>query len=497
MKWSSYQQAVFDFARSGNAHGCVEAVAGSGKSTTGCEMVSMFEGKGLFTSFTRTIVEDLDRKLKNRGLSNVEAKTYNGFGSRLVYRYMPMKPKLLTGNGEKTAVVLEYDILQPRTRDEEERFWKWRQPIIRCVSIFKALAFLSADEAAANYDRVISQYHLDVPDDNGFKNCTLDTYHVCLNRTDIMDFDDQKLFPLLFGWSIPQVDFLVIDEYQDTCPLESELMLRACTKGRLVVFGDRNQAIYSFKGTKPGSMQDFIESYNATVLPLSICYRCSKAVVDEAKKIVPQIEAAENAIEGGVDTINKEKFRQIVTPKDLVLARVTEHLVKSVISFLADGRAAYVEGADYGVQLCGFVSKIIGEGNPPIEVFAEKLQVYYNEQLKALSLLKKDAAIDALNSKYECLEVLLPSCSNVTDLIRKIQSIFTDKGVGIRHMTAHKSKGLESRDDGNVFILRKDYFPHPRAKTIEQEDEERRLLYVAITRAKNWLFYVTKDKDEK
>jgi superfamily I DNA/RNA helicase len=57
-------------------------------------------------------------------------------------------------------------------------------------------------------------------------------------------------------------------------------------------------------------------------------------------------------------------------------------------------------------------------------------------------------------------------------------------------MTIHKCKGLEC--DGNVYLLGRDKIPHPRAKQQWQIDEENRLMYVAITRAKEGFYYVGK-----
>jgi DNA helicase-2/ATP-dependent DNA helicase PcrA len=319
-----------------------------------------------------------------------------------------------------------------------------------------------------------------------------------LRRTDIIDYDDQKLLPLLYRWTVPQFDFLVIDEYQDTCPIESRLMLSACEHGRIIVFGDRNQAIYSFKGTTPDSMQEFAEKHSARLLPLSICYRCPKAVIREAQKIVPQIEWADDAIEGAVDTITKSHYKQTCTARDIVLARTTDDLVKSVIGFLAEGRAAYVEGREYGTQLKWFVEKHSdNQDNMDAETFKSRMDVHFSETHPELVKYNKEAQALALETKVDTIDVLIVGCQTVGDLRKKIDSIFTDKGVGIRHMTVHKSKGLQGHKDGDVHILRPDKLPHPRAKKPHLREEERRLKYVAQTRTRRNLYYVQKDKDEK
>ncbi len=69
------------------------------------------------------------------------------------------------------------------------------------------------------------------------------------------------------------------------------------------------------------------------------------------------------------------------------------------------------------------------------------------------------------------------------------QDTLMHKGKGVRLMTVHASKGLEFK---YVFItgLEQDLFPHTKENTRSKEDneEERRLFYVAITRAREKLF---------
>ena len=61
--------------------------------------------------------------------------------------------------------------------------------------------------------------------------------------------------------------------------------------------------------------------------------------------------------------------------------------------------------------------------------------------------------------------------------------------------TAHASKGLEY---DTVFIvgLQEGIFPHRRALSLEQIEEERRLLYVAMTRAKNRLYVIGRGEEK-
>ena len=78
------------------------------------------------------------------------------------------------------------------------------------------------------------------------------------------------------------------------------------------------------------------------------------------------------------------------------------------------------------------------------------------------------------------------------DIIRRIESIFSDdNGEGICLSTVHKAKGLEN---DRVFILNEDkFYPKWAMRNKVQAVQEKNLEYVAITRPKKYLGYITYD----
>ena len=489
MKYSAYQEAVFDFGRSEQGgNGRVEAVAGSGKTTTAMKLIEGMPGTGLFSTFTKVIIEEAKKRIMGAGSEvsrRVTAQNYNSFGAGLIFKYMRPAPRLEVTQGKKTELIFRNNVLNGAIGEDYKTFSRNRSAVVRMVSLFKALGVLTGREAQERMTDVMDYYDVDRPKDDHFEDYLLSTWDVCLRRFDIIDFQDQVFLPVLLGMEPRQVDFLVIDEYQDTCPVESVLMRSACREGRTVVFGDPYQAIYSFKGTRPDSMSDF----GGTRLPLSICYRCSRSVVTEARTIVNHIESGPDAVEGSVVSVTEKQFREQVTVDDMVLCRVTEDLIESVLGFLKDGRAAYVVGREYGVQLSYFVSKICQDRgtNVDISVFVDLLEEHFNYNHPLLLKMGKDQQAIRLESQTESLRVLVQGCRNTDELLGRITAMFTENGSGVRHMTIHKAKGLESN---NVYILRPDKLPHPRAKKAHMIEEEQRLRYVAITRARVNLFYV-------
>jgi len=117
----------------------------------------------------------------------------------------------------------------------------------------------------------------------------------------------------------------------------------------------------------------------------------------------------------------------------------------------------------------------------------EKLSNGSSDEQEDLENMKE---LVSLATKYDNLEYgmeqLLEDASLASD---QDTLIHENKGKGVRLMTVHASKGLEFK---YVFItgLEQDLFPHTRndGKKKEDTEEERRLFYVAITRAREKLF---------
>ena len=89
------------------------------------------------------------------------------------------------------------------------------------------------------------------------------------------------------------------------------------------------------------------------------------------------------------------------------------------------------------------------------------------------------------------LEVLSEDINTTEELVDKIKNMFSDKKTdGISLSTIHKAKGLEAN---NVFIVCRSLMPSKSATQPWEIEQERNLMYVAYTRAKNKLSFI----DEK
>jgi len=85
------------------------------------------------------------------------------------------------------------------------------------------------------------------------------------------------------------VRHLLVDEYQDLNRCELDVVRRMADNGAEVyVAGDDDQSIYGFRYAHPDGIRRFVPEYNAAPLALTICRRCSEAILDVAHFVIRQ-----------------------------------------------------------------------------------------------------------------------------------------------------------------------------------------------------------------
>lgn len=479
MKWSKYQEAVFDF----KGQNCfINAVAGSGKTTVIVECIERvpFEETVLAVAFGVDIKKTLEIKLGH--LPNVTVKTLNGFGyaacRNATKRYIKIKK-------EKTEDTLFFDVFGGKSASKEQKdlYYKSRYLISKIIAIFKA-DMRWAPTYLDMFD-VMERFNLDLPkgtNESQMWDLLMATYTLCMAKTTVMDFDDQIAMPLFHNWQLESYDRIFVDEAQDLTPAQIELTRRAVGKKATYV-GDPRQAIYQFRGADSNAVGNIVATMACEQLPLSICYRCSKSVVRAAQKIVHHIEYHEDAPDGLEQVITEADFKKIVMEGDLILCRCTAPLVQTCMGFIRDGRKATIKGREIGQQLIDTINEV-ANGTDDLADFDIRLTDYVN---KKRASLKRESALIALDDTHETIICMYERVSNVTGLIQLISKIFSDDVQGIMLMTIHKAKGLEEK---NVFIISPHLMPHKLAVTEEAKLSEANLAYVAITRAKLNIYYV-------
>lgn len=117
----------------------------------------------------------------------------------------------------------------------------------------------------------------------------LKTYHA-------VDFDDLINLPLelfstnpevLFKWQ-QRIQYLLVDEYQDTNLCQYELVKLICKRhGKLTVVGDDDQSIYAWRGADPENLKQLkIDFKNLKVVPLEQNYRSTTRILNVANNVI-------------------------------------------------------------------------------------------------------------------------------------------------------------------------------------------------------------------
>ncbi len=483
--WSKYQLAIFEANINTENNRFVVATAGSGKTTVIEKCVTDVPPhlSVLAVAFGRDIKTELEKRLGH--LCNVTVKTLNGFGygacRAAVKKYIKIDTK-------KVENLLYFDVMgKPTGKDDKDIYYSSRSMICRLIGLLKA----NMTWEPSDFDiRELMEIHgmvlpKKVPEATLFR-LIRETYKRNWLKTMVMDYDDQISMPLFHSWPVESYDRTFVDEAQDLTPAQIELTFQA-TGGRSYYVGDPRQAIYLFRGADSHAVENIISRMGCERMPLSVCYRCSKAVVRRAQQKAPEIEYFEGSPEGSDTEIETKDFRNQIGNGDFVLCRTTAPLVSECLRAIRDGKKASVRGREIGDRLIAFVESVPYSGNDT-KGFMEALAQFYSEQQEKMTRGGRDEALIMLADTYETIRVFAEASPMISGIKSRIEAIFeNDQGDGILFMTVHKSKGLEAN---RVFILRPDLIPHKMAKTDEQLVVEDNLWFVAVTRCKLDLFWV-------
>lgn len=316
--------------------------------------------------------------------------------------------------------------------------------------------------------------------------------------TDVITYGEMLRHPIIHGYSMYRYDGVLVDEAQDLNAVQHALLGRIVKPGgKLIAVGDRFQSIYGFRGADPRSMDRLKEEWDMVELPLDVSFRCPRAVVREAGRFVGDfLKPAPTAAEGTVEHRGlKELARteEALIPGNMVLCRINAPLVPLAFRLLRRGARILLRGRDLGVGLSALVRKLKASTTSDL---ISKARKWADRQVETLRAADKPASvIEAVEDKVETLVCFAEECATVAEVLSKIENMFTDQTSHgcILLSTVHKAKGLEA---DTVVLLRPDLLPAPWAKTEAEEQQEKNIAYVAVTRAKRTLIFQESPKDK-
>lgn len=483
--FSPYQEQIFDHVSNSNNNLAINAVAGSGKTTTIVECAKRIgnDKEILFLAFNKTIATELSERLSS--FPNVTCSTLHAHGLSGMKHLRPQVDKYSEYNFKEQCLIVS-EVLSIDSPKELTIPFK-----SNCSKLYNLarINLIQENDLEALYDLCDAHLIECVADEVKIVSDALKTAYTFKGK---IDFTDMLTLPLSMPKSIKKYDIVFIDECQDLSKAQRELMLASVKKGgKFVAVGDRQQAINGFCGASCDSFDLIASLPNTDELPLSVNYRCGKNIIAMAQQIVPQITAFDNAIEGEV--IETDNLKGIKA-NDMILCRKSAPLVGLCLKLVANGKRAYVKGKDIGEGLLNLVTKMKAKN---LSSLFEKLSKE-EDKLKAYAILNPkhgEAKYITFKDKVECLEVIADNVTSIKALKDKLGEIFSDaEKNSIALSTIHKSKGLEA---DNVFIIAPDKLPLKWKNQLDwQFQQELNLKYVAYTRAKKRLTIVTLKENE-
>lgn len=302
------------------------------------------------------------------------------------------------------------------------------------------------------------------------------SYAEWLERRNLLDFDDllSKAYDQLRD---PMFDHVIVDEAQDNNQLQYDLL--PLLGRHLTLIGDLDQSIYGFRGAAPHLIQQFSSDYAPTVHFLENNYRCAPEICHLAQGIIEH---------------DATRFKKRTIPK-----RQTKGIIKWSDSQATSDETSWLldrveQGSDF---------TLLARSNSLLSEMEERLAInlwpcdrkgglWRREGLMALRRHLLEPCASAWERHWQTYLDDLPLEAQWERILAIRLAALPEadrKGVVTRFQTAgphlstiHGAKGLEW-PIVVVAGLRFEEFP----RQGEPTDEELRLLYVALTRARDHL----------
>ncbi len=518
---------------------CVLAGAGTGKTRAITHRIAYGVRAGILqpssvlaVTFTNRAAGEMRGRLRQLGAGGVQARTFHSAALRQLQYFWPKavggelprllerKVQLVAEAGARCRIRLDRNELRDVTSEIE---WaKVTQTVPSDYPAAVAKSLRDAPRDPAEIGQIYAMYEQLKRDRSAidFEDVLLLTVGILQDRHDIADQIRR------------QYQHFVVDEYQDVSPLQQRLLdLWLGDRDSLCVVGDASQTIYSFTGATPDHLLNFRTRHpGATVVKLVRDYRSTPQVVHLANGLLAQARgrAAEHRLElisqrdPGPEPVFAEyadepaeaegtarRIRDLIAAgvpagEIAVLYRINaqsevyeQALADAGVPYQLRGAERFFERAEVreaGVALRGAAR---AGGNDSLLDDAEDLP----SQVRAVLSTKgwttePPAGSGAVRDRWESLAALVRLAEDfararpgatlgdlVAELDERAAAQHAPTVQGVTLASLHSAKGLEW---DAVFLvgLTEGMMPITYAKTDEQVEEERRLLYVGVTRAR-------------
>ena len=519
------QEKIFNFFQSGKGHGMIDAVAGSGKTTTIVQGIEYFDKSKsiLFCAFNKKIQLEIHKKTIHH--KNVIVRTTYALGLNILkhhyYIFINKEPNtskyynILNENLKRKKDSYEYenpsdfsdlfDLIKhayysEKRKDEPDTFFKTF--FSNYYSLVDLLRYtLGYSKGTESFKDLIIKYSIEINIDNELQ---IELYKKLIENAisigielaihqGIYDFPDMIFLPCELKLPSPnKFDILFIDECQDL----SNAQLKTITKhlhpeGRLFAVGDPYQSIYGFAGASPKSFDNIKKIFEPEMFSLTNCFRCDRSIVNLAKEIRSDIVTSSDR-EGEIINIKFNQIPNLVKETDYVLSRHNADLFEVVFELLKKNIKCKIIGKSEILNgLKNLIANKYYDSTSYYDNLLEHLQTLYDiSEEKLGSNPANFEKLENLRDSINIIETCYLNASNINNLnqlflyIENLMDCNDDESVILSSI--HRAKGLEGK---RVFIIGYENLPYKKEGMLEwQLYQENCLKYVAITRAQNTLF---------
>ena len=542
-KPSTYQQDILDFfLNNPQSNMLVNALAGSGKSTTACMLSEHSKTSDLYIAFNASVVEEFKKKIKN---PKTKVMTMHSLAYSIMLYNVEQeskdsgeKPKGFGSQRSKRTVNLDnfkpHKILDEEITKHYGRYIEFAKRVFlkdNYVNLYN-LCRLTLTDMSSNKDvsRLIDDHVLFLYyGDEGYSAPDISEITSTLKILDtksrqqfetqgVIDFTDMLWITFnklkYDNWEVPYWALytnIYCDEVQDFSNIQLNfLKFIKRTKGRYVFIGDFHQAIYNFAGANAQAFNQIPKMFAPVeTFDLPICYRCAKSHLSRVNREygIP-ILPCDDAPMGFVKTIDKNKISEYAKAGDMVISRKNKWIAEVVLDLARNGTPIFIEDKDMVAAIkrqilsskCTsvgtlekFLQKVISNYNKKLfEIVSKNVREGGHEEERLEAVAETNSKIDNTSFLLEILEGYLENHAS-SDSISKFSN-FIDKLLNttpspncVRLCSIHKAKGLEAT---NVFVLNEAKINYDFRNSKEQNIQEKNLSYIATTRAKEGLYLV-------
>ena len=507
---------------------CLLAGAGTGKTRAITHRIAYGVATGVYPpgrvmalTFTSRAAGELRGRLRSLGASGVSARTFhasalsqlNFFWPQVIGGSMPRlldsKARLLAHAADGLKLKLDTATLRDIAAEIE-----WRKVSRLSIDSYQNAAQTRTLPPSLTVEKAVDLQR---------------AYESVKDERRQIDFEDVLLATAGMIESEPRVAqqvreqyrFFVIDEYQDVSPLQHDLLqLWLGERTDLCVVGDASQTIYSFAGASPDYLLGFASAHEgAVVVRLEQNYRSTSAIIETANRLM----------RGRPGALSLSAASEAVGPAPSITAHSTDLAEARAVALVI---AAEIE-AGTRPESIAVLYRINVQGQA-LEAALDDVGVAYQmrgatrffelrEVKEALMLLRGASVTTAIEPLFKTVSDVLRSIGWTQDppetrgavrdrwgslnalmglaeeapketTLRQFVDELFERQAGqheptmptVTLATLHSAKGLEW-DSVYLIGLSEGLVPISYAKGLAAIDEERRLLYVGITRARRKL----------